>query len=233
MVTEFQFRKVKNLGDERWWDLHNNLNVLSATELHSWVWLKEYVLYYVTFTTIKKLKRWRWEGKWPIKSRGNYVAHRGKSNNCRGRCNSSGCLSVSVRLYNQTQQSVIRAQISNICQSGFPKLWERYYRNRCTATWGWELKLREIKPNYLSMAYLPWKLPAFSRLQCSKIVISKRSCLWSCCLGGRQILGASYSAVFTELPSSFKAKWYFIVCTGHIFKIRSFLLLDTWLAFIP
>lgn len=131
------------------------------------------------------------------------------------------------------QQSAIRAQISNICQSGFPKLWERYYRNRCTATWGWELKLREIKPNYLSMAYLSWKLQAFSRLQCSKIVISKRSCLWSCCLGGRQILGASYSAVFTELPSSFKAKWYFIVCTGHIFKIRSFLLLDTWLAFIP
>ena len=35
MGTEFQFRKVKNLGDEWWWELHSSVNILSATELYS------------------------------------------------------------------------------------------------------------------------------------------------------------------------------------------------------
>ena len=35
MRTEFQFRKVKNQGDGWWWELHNRVNVLSATELYS------------------------------------------------------------------------------------------------------------------------------------------------------------------------------------------------------
>ena len=34
----------------------NNVNVLSAAELYSKIWLKKYVLYYVTFTTIEKKK---------------------------------------------------------------------------------------------------------------------------------------------------------------------------------
>ena len=40
MGTEFQFRKVKNLGDGWWWELHNNVDVLSVTELYSYIWLK-------------------------------------------------------------------------------------------------------------------------------------------------------------------------------------------------
>ena len=35
MRTEFQFRKVKNWGDGRWRELHDNVNVFSATELDS------------------------------------------------------------------------------------------------------------------------------------------------------------------------------------------------------
>ena len=33
MGTEFQFRKVKNSGDDE--ELHSNVNVLSAAELYS------------------------------------------------------------------------------------------------------------------------------------------------------------------------------------------------------
>ena len=53
METEFQFRKVKNWGDGWWWQLSNNVNVLTATELYHQTWLKCYVLHHVTFTTIK------------------------------------------------------------------------------------------------------------------------------------------------------------------------------------
>ena len=53
MRTEFQFRKVKNLMMVR---VANDLNVLTAAELYSKIWLKKYVLYYVTFTTIEKRK---------------------------------------------------------------------------------------------------------------------------------------------------------------------------------
>ena len=54
---EFQVRKVKNSGGGWWWEWHNNADVLSATELCSYTWLKQYVLYYVTFTTMKNVKK--------------------------------------------------------------------------------------------------------------------------------------------------------------------------------
>ena len=37
---QFQFRKGKNSGAGWWWELLYNVNVLSATELYSWIWLK-------------------------------------------------------------------------------------------------------------------------------------------------------------------------------------------------
>ena len=52
-------KKVKNPGDARWWELHNNVNALSATELCSKLWSKRCILYYVTFAAINRyfLKR--------------------------------------------------------------------------------------------------------------------------------------------------------------------------------
>ena len=35
MGTEFPFRKVKNLGDGRWWEFPNNVNVFSAPKVYS------------------------------------------------------------------------------------------------------------------------------------------------------------------------------------------------------
>ena len=57
MGTEFQFRNVKHPRDGWSWEVHNNVNVLSAPELYSLIRLKSYVLYYVTFTTIKNVKK--------------------------------------------------------------------------------------------------------------------------------------------------------------------------------
>ena len=49
-----QARKVRHSGDGRWRDLHNSVSVLRAPELYTQIWLKEHVLYYVTFTAIKE-----------------------------------------------------------------------------------------------------------------------------------------------------------------------------------
>ena len=35
MGTEFHFRKVKNLGDGWWGELHNDVNVFGALELYN------------------------------------------------------------------------------------------------------------------------------------------------------------------------------------------------------
>ena len=38
--TEFEFGKMKNSGDGCWWQLHNSINTLNATELNTSKWLK-------------------------------------------------------------------------------------------------------------------------------------------------------------------------------------------------
>ena len=55
MRTDFQFSKVKNSGDRCWWELHNDVNVLIATELYSYIWLKYFALYYGTLVAVQLL----------------------------------------------------------------------------------------------------------------------------------------------------------------------------------
>ena len=54
MRTEFQFRKVEKSGRQMMVRVASNVNTLSATGLYSKIWLKKYVLCYVTFATIEK-----------------------------------------------------------------------------------------------------------------------------------------------------------------------------------
>jgi len=50
-VSVLEGKRNQEMGDG---ELHNKLNVLSATGLYNYIWLKQYVAYYVTFTQLKK-----------------------------------------------------------------------------------------------------------------------------------------------------------------------------------
>lgn len=56
-------------GDGWWWWLHNNENVLNATELYIKTWLKWSILCYVYFVVIKHFNLNREVGSWPILER--------------------------------------------------------------------------------------------------------------------------------------------------------------------
>ena len=50
MAADFQFWKTKSSGDGWWEELHNNVNILNASELYTLKWLKWSVSCYVYFT---------------------------------------------------------------------------------------------------------------------------------------------------------------------------------------